>query len=951
MRAIGVALDKNTLQQVAYANGINMSVDAMTRAQKTELIYYQIMTSTQKMQGALAKSAISPQVAFMQLKNEFLQLARAVGSVFIPAIMAVIPVIRAVTQILTEAAQWLAGLFGFKIENYTANMDSMGVSIGGIADNLDDVGGSARKATRELQKMLMPFDELNNVNFETGSSGGSGGGSGIGGVGGSLGLPLPEYDMFAGLDKNINSSVENIKRKIKELKPLFLTLAGIVASIWAIDKITKFVEWINRVGKAFDALGIVGGALRGLIGLAFEIGGAFLIYKGIKHAIDNGFDWKSLLMIVGGADLMLIGAAIQLKSAIPLKLGLTISLMAVSGWFIYNGIKHAIEEGLDAESLMQIIGGTFGMVTTIAGLGKGFLLGKGINVGVPVTTSLVQQGAANVVGGAAGSATTAAAGGTIAGAVGTATVAGLAAADVGLGAAMAEAGKQNSYEQSAKLLEKKAEKGWEETFTAADIGQITMNSIGQGAVKAWAGWSGKNEKQWVDSLPKIIKDPAMLVGGIETAKFDMWSNAASAVSDFFTPVKEVTRKGAFTDWRQNSQNFLQKRGLTGQSEEDKYLGASEFLKQDNAISKGIDNLVTKIEGLGKAWKDLPTTIKGAVDKIKEKVPKIFTGIKDKVLPTVTTIKDNVVSKFGLLKDGVISKIKSTDSEGTSVFSTIKNSFTGKSEETKNSVVSKFEETKNGILGKLGLTKTEGSTALEEAKNLFMAKASETKDGTVNAYKLLKDNSVKELIKLRDDGSITAEEFRAKLKAKMEAIPNENLSPLDKLKRGVLSTLNDTSSSAGSKMDEIKRKLNFSGFHWQLPSLKLPHFSWSSITNTVSSGIKGILSKLSLPISLPKLNVSWWAEGGFPNAGELFIANEAGPELIGNIGRRTAVANQNQITEGIANATYNAFTRALQENGGGNNGDNYFEVNVGDERIYSGYATRRDRDSKRYGVQT
>lgn len=950
MRAIGVALDKNTLQQVAYANGINMSVDAMTRAQKTELIYYQIMTSTQKMQGALAKSAISPQVAFMQLKNEFLQLARAVGSVFIPAIMAVIPVIRAVTQILTEAAQWLAGLFGFKIENYTANMDSMGVSIGGIADNLDDVGGSARKATRELQKMLMPFDELNNVNFETGSSGGSGGGRGIGGVGGSLGLPLPEYDMFAGLDKNINSSVENIKRKIKELKPLFLTLAGIVASIWAIDKITKFVEWINRVGKAFDALGIVGGALRGLIGLAFEIGGAFLIYKGIKHAIDNGFDWKSLLMIVGGADLMLIGAAIQLKSAIPLKLGLTISLMAVSGWFIYNGIKHAIEEGLDAESLMQIIGGTFGMVTTIAGLGKGFLLGKGINVGVPVTTSLVQQGAANVVGGAAGGATSATVGGTIAGAVSTATVAGLATADVGLGVAMAEVGKQNSYEQSAKLLEKKAEKGWEETFTAADIGQITMNSIGQGAVKAWAGWSGKNEKQWVDSLPKFIKDPAMLVGGIETAKFDMWSNLGSQTSKLFDPNSDVG-----VEFAGGALDFMQGLFLPKAQEEQRtamsFEQAQEFLKQDNPISKGIDNLVTKIEGLGKAWKDLPTTIKGAVDKIKEKVPKIFTGIKDKVLPTVTTIKDNVVSKFGLLKDGVISKIKSTDSEGTSVFSTIKNSFTGKSEETKNSVVSKFEETKNGILDKLGLTKTEGSTALEEAKNLFMAKASETKDGTVNAYKLLKDNSVKELIKLRDDGSITAEEFRAKLKAKMEAIPNENLSPLDKLKKGVLSTLNDTSSSAGSKMDEIKRKLNFSGFHWQLPSLKLPHFSWSSITNTVSSGIKGILSKLSLPISLPKLNVSWWAEGGFPNAGELFIANEAGPELIGNIGKRTAVANQNQITEGIANATYNAFTRALQENGGGNNGDNYFEVNVGDERIYSGYATRRDRDSKRYGVQT
>jgi hypothetical protein len=45
----------------------------------------------------------------------------------------------------------------------------------------------------------------------------------------------------------------------------------------------------------------------------------------------------------------------------------------------------------------------------------------------------------------------------------------------------------------------------------------------------------------------------------------------------------------------------------------------------------------------------------------------------------------------------------------------------------------------------------------------------------------------------------------------------------------------------------------------------------------------------------------YASGGFPSAGELFIAREAGPEMVGTLGGRTAVANNNDIVAGIATA--------------------------------------------------
>lgn len=49
------------------------------------------------------------------------------------------------------------------------------------------------------------------------------------------------------------------------------------------------------------------------------------------------------------------------------------------------------------------------------------------------------------------------------------------------------------------------------------------------------------------------------------------------------------------------------------------------------------------------------------------------------------------------------------------------------------------------------------------------------------------------------------------------------------------------------------------------------------------------------------NSALYANGGYPDTGSLFIAGEAGPELIGTIGGRTAVANQGSIVDGIASA--------------------------------------------------
>ena len=77
--------------------------------------------------------------------------------------------------------------------------------------------------------------------------------------------------------------------------------------------------------------------------------------------------------------------------------------------------------------------------------------------------------------------------------------------------------------------------------------------------------------------------------------------------------------------------------------------------------------------------------------------------------------------------------------------------------------------------------------------------------------------------------------------------------------------------------------------------------------TKLDAIGGILSTANIPQH---------AAGGFPT-GDLFIANEAGPELVGTMNGRTAVANNDQIVDGIRQGVFEAVSAAMSN---GNNGN-------------------------------
>lgn len=112
------------------------------------------------------------------------------------------------------------------------------------------------------------------------------------------------------------------------------------------------------------------------------------------------------------------------------------------------------------------------------------------------------------------------------------------------------------------------------------------------------------------------------------------------------------------------------------------------------------------------------------------------------------------------------------------------------------------------------------------------------------------------------------------------------------------------------IDSINSFLSFlNGLSFTIPSvtIKVPDwaksvFGWGNVT---IGG--GSFDPFNLP-TIPRL-----ADGGMVSAGQLFIANEAGPELVGQMGGKSAVANAAQIVQGISVGVSSANERLERQN--------------------------------------
>ena len=323
IRRLGKDISIAKLEEVALSLGIEKSVRAMNQAERAELRFIAVMQQSASAMNDMERTINQPANALRVLKAQFTSLSREIGSLFIPMLTSILPYLIAVVKLIREITQSIMALFGVKLFELDFKQISQPLGVADaytddMADNLDRGAKSAKK----IKDYMIGIDELNVLNTDTGAVERDTGAAGIGSpIGGGLGLDLEKYG-YEEVLKSVQSKADAIYQMFRKWKKPLMIAAGILATIWSVGKIMKFINALKGVGKVSTfVMGVKGIAGIGkVIGKLVKPGG--LLTKGILAFSEFG---SSILLSLGVFSNSALLTSIVGLAAVLVPLGVAIA--------------------------------------------------------------------------------------------------------------------------------------------------------------------------------------------------------------------------------------------------------------------------------------------------------------------------------------------------------------------------------------------------------------------------------------------------------------------------------------------------------------------------------------------------------------------------------------------------------------------------------------------------
>lgn len=218
----GIDITNATLQQYAYNLGVTKSLSAMTQAEKMQLRLIAILDQSKVAWGDQANTLGSVANQYRITKQQISNLARTIGNLLLPIVKNVLPVINAMVMALNRlfttlgfhffGSNWLKDLQDGTSKGYGTGLEDLGEDADDAADSL----GNAANTAKKLKDYVSSIDELNINDPTSGSGSSSGSGSGAGGgvdLSGAIADALKDYETV--WDKAFAES-ENKAQKIAD---------------------------------------------------------------------------------------------------------------------------------------------------------------------------------------------------------------------------------------------------------------------------------------------------------------------------------------------------------------------------------------------------------------------------------------------------------------------------------------------------------------------------------------------------------------------------------------------------------------------------------------------------------------------------------------------------------------------------------------------------------------
>lgn len=348
LRRIGYDLSQARLEAEALSLGIEKNFSDMTQAEKAYLRYYAILTQVTQAQGDMSRTLDAPSNQLRILKEQATQAARALGEIFIPALNAILPYAIAVMHVIRDLASEIAAAFGFEMPKVdysdlstTVNItDNLSSGMEDVADGIDHANTSAKKFSRTLAG----FDQLNIVGSVSGGGAG-GGGANIDTAGGGLDwnkLPLPTYDFIGdSVSEKVAAIEEKIKGAIPTIKFFGALLAGALATVGIIKLISKFKEFVKLLKTSATAAK----TLKTALGIGLMVTGLTMAFSGAEKIGAGEAELKDYIETAIGSALGLAGGLLIFGTG---PVGWTIGILAALT-VVLAGIAIGAKEKLDKQ--------------------------------------------------------------------------------------------------------------------------------------------------------------------------------------------------------------------------------------------------------------------------------------------------------------------------------------------------------------------------------------------------------------------------------------------------------------------------------------------------------------------------------------------------------------------------------------------------------------------------
>ena len=483
------------------------------------------------------------------------------------------------------------------------------------------------------------------------------------------------------------------------------------------------------------------------------------------------------------------------------------------------------------------------------------------------------------------------------------------------------------------------------------------------------------------NLLKVLKEDVV-------AEKDVYENAdtlTGKLREFFgasTKVSEETKKATktITDYLQNTSkeldNLYLKKDIISDEDMTKFNDKINGLQESilNKLDEKRNKELADLKPL-KAYTD-PQVYQQMVDNINNFYDKQKTALSEQnqkiydimqkassehrnltreeyleIENIMTSYSKSALKQTAKNNDEYLELVDRLDSNLTSITSETASKLLKSAAKTRDNAIKYAKEQYNTVKDEAKKMKDAGTITKEQYDEMIQ-KAKDTKDSTINDANIQYEtilNTVKK--KLPNVGTVIDTET-GKIKSNWQGAWDTITGSTDKAITDIALSFNDIPKTASKVIEDFEN--NFNGLddatrnalsdvngainNWQPANIKTPHFD--VVMRRMDAG--GIFGGIMIPEITPR----WYAEGGFPTSGDLFFANENGAaEMVGRIGNKTAVANNDQITTSITNAV----VQGIANSGLDSSSKGRTIIYIGNSKVYEGYGEYASGENDRYGT--